>query len=639
MPKGKCEYQHALASKPEFFWVVPGSDRYHAKCKVCKTNEFTVDWGFESALRSHMSGQTHGKKVKALKDSTKGLSPLFFRKLPSSTTTSSSSCAAVPEADAHESDSLFEASTDAGSCSTSKTTGSTDSTLLDKMVASQASVTAAECRMILRLVKHHDSFRSCLDLGADLKSMFPDSAIAAGFTLSKTKCAYVIKYGIAPWLKENLQNLINEAPFYSVSYDESLNRQLQEQQMDLQVRFWCNKTSQAVTRYYGSEFQMHGDHQTLSENLLKGIAKLSGEKLIQTSMDGPNVNWKILDVLQEKREEDGNSPLEDIGSCSLHVVSGALHSAVVAAGWPVEKVLRGMFKLLKDSPARRAEYIRVSSTGQYPQKFCRTRWVENEPVADRGILVWSDMVSLIKSFQAKPPSKRPKDNKSYDNLVQYHLNPLIPVYLHLFKDVAARLNVFLVKFQTDSPMVPFLSEEIAGILKWVMRFFVLKSVLKKTDTPYKLYKLDVNDKENIKLKTEIKLTTGGSDALKKVSTDLHQGVKDSWVRFLKMVEKIQERSPIGYKLVRVSAVLDPHHMATLNPETLQTMFDEIVSIMCTKKRMSDKQGDHAKEQFEQFVVKVVALNKNEFMNFKRKTSRLDEFLCFYACGSSLNKNF
>ena len=348
--------------------------------------------------------------------------------------------------------------------------------------------------------------------------MFPDSAIVAGFTLSKTKSAYVVKYGMAPWLKENLQKVLNESPFFSVLYDECLNRQMQEQQMDLQVRYWCNKTSRAVTRYYVSEFQMHGDHMTLSENLLKGIGDLPEEKLTQTAMDGPNVNWKVLEVIQIKREEDEYPPLEDIGSCGLHVVSGAFHSAVLAADWPAEKVLRGMYKLLKDARPRRAEYMRGSATGLYPEKFCIIRWVENEPFADRAIKIWGDVVTLIKAFQGKVPSKRPKDNKSYDNLVQYYLNPLIPVYLHLFRDLAARLNIFLVKFQTDSLMVPFLSEEIPGILKWPMRFIIQKAALKKADTPYKLYKIDVNNKDNIKLKTDIKLTTSANEMLKKVPT-------------------------------------------------------------------------------------------------------------------------
>ena len=73
-------------------------------------------------------------------------------------------------------------------------------------------------------------------------------------------------------------------------------------------------------------------------------------------MDGPTVNWKVLEVIQ-KKGEDEYPPRANIGSHGLYVVSGTLNSTVVAADWRVEKVLRGMFKLLKDAAARRAEYI------------------------------------------------------------------------------------------------------------------------------------------------------------------------------------------------------------------------------------------------------------------------------------------
>ena len=53
-------------------------------------------------------------------------------------------------------------------------------------------------------MSHDLELRSFLGLGTDLKAMSPDSRIAADFTLSKTKRAYAVKYGIAPLLKENL---------------------------------------------------------------------------------------------------------------------------------------------------------------------------------------------------------------------------------------------------------------------------------------------------------------------------------------------------------------------------------------------------------------------------------------------------
>ena len=216
--------------------------------------------------------------------------------------------------------------------------------------------------------------------------------------------------------------------------------------MDVQIRFWSDELNKAVTRYWGSEFQLNTDAVTLKENLLKSLNPLPIEKQTQFAMDGPNTNWKILRFISDFRDEEEYPPLDNIGACGLHVINGALHTGVVKAGWPIEKLLRAMFKFLQHSTARRAEYLQVSK-GLWPEKFVVTRWVENEPVANRAIEIWADYVKLIKVFLGKCPSSQPKGNKSYDNLKEYHCNPLIMVYLHLFRDAAARLNYFLVKFQ------------------------------------------------------------------------------------------------------------------------------------------------------------------------------------------------
>ena len=80
-------------------------------------------------------------------------------------------------------------------------------------------------------------------------------------------------------------------------------------------------------------------------------------------------------------------------------------------------------------------------------------------------------------------------------------------------------------------------------------------------------------------------------------------------------------------------------MASLDADTLQTMFDAIVGIMHSKKRISSKHGDRAKEQYEQFLQKIVTLNKNKFLDFNMKVTCLDDFLAFYVCSSSQYKDF
>ena len=64
-----------------------------------------------------------------------------------------------------------------------------------------------------------------------------------------------------------------------------------------------------------------------------------------------------------------------------------------------------MFKFLHNSRARRTEYLGVSSSALYPEKFCATWWVENKMVANRAVEIWDDIVELIKLFAAKAPSK------------------------------------------------------------------------------------------------------------------------------------------------------------------------------------------------------------------------------------------
>ena len=68
--------------------------------------------------------------------------------------------------------------------------------------------------------------------------MFHGSQIAKLFQLSKTKCSYLVNFGIAPQLREELVDGTKQSPFLSVSFNESLNEVLQNKQMDVIIRFW-----------------------------------------------------------------------------------------------------------------------------------------------------------------------------------------------------------------------------------------------------------------------------------------------------------------------------------------------------------------------------------------------------------------
>ena len=105
------------------------------------------------------------------------------------------------------------------------------------------------------------------------------------------------------------------------------------------------------------------------------------------------------------------------------------------------------------------------------------------------------MLEVVDFWKSLPKSKQPGQgkagaNKSYDTLLLKRNDPLVPVKLGFFEETAKIINVFLVQFQTQSPMVPFLVD----CLENIVRGFCDRFIMKKANTTYKLTKLDVMDK-------------------------------------------------------------------------------------------------------------------------------------------------
>ena len=127
--------------------------------------------------------------------------------------------------------------------------------------------------------------------------MFSCSDVAHQFSLGKTKVCYMILYGIAPYCKAELLGQINSSPQFSFSFDESLNTALQKCQMDINMRFFNNTTNMVVTRYLDSKFLERPNADNLFTCIHESISGLSESKFLQLSMDGPSVNWVVLDKL------------------------------------------------------------------------------------------------------------------------------------------------------------------------------------------------------------------------------------------------------------------------------------------------------------------------------------------------------
>ena len=306
----------------------------------------------------------------------------------------------------------------------------------------------------LEVLMSNYSFNSCAYKSDLFAVMFEDSQIAQSFSLGSTKLSYNITFGLAPYVKNLLPESVDEVK-YSLSFDESYNRIMKKGQMDLLIRFWDSAKDRVQTRYLDSSC----------------LGKASANDIYE----------KFTSAAK--------------GTCGLHTLRNAFSHGAKANSWKLKELLSAMYKIFDENPSRQADYESLTSATDkdYALKFCSHRWIENELVARRAQKIWPKYVEIIEFWRGLPKSKQPGkgkegQNKSYDRLIEHQKDVLVPL------KVAKQLSSFIIKFQTDSPMVPFLIESLESTIQKFCSMFILTDVLEKAQSTVKLLKLNVTDK-------------------------------------------------------------------------------------------------------------------------------------------------
>ena len=98
-------------------------------------------------------------------------------------------------------------------------------------------------------------------------------------------------------------------------------------------------------------------------------------------MDGPNVNLKFYTDLTKERNSEELPQLLNIGSCGLHIVHGGLQKGVNESGWKLGHLMRSLWQLFHDTPARCEDFVKLTGSTVFPLKFCPHRLVEDVVVA------------------------------------------------------------------------------------------------------------------------------------------------------------------------------------------------------------------------------------------------------------------
>ena len=588
-------------------WLLPEqSDNTKARCKFCRRTFSLSNMG-EPSQKSHAQGKKHQSIIQR------------SEKNPS-----------VKD---------FLEKKDVAEASTSEESGPSTLVMSSSVEQKSSFVTKfaltkehhkAEIIWALKSVMSHFSYNSAHDITDIFKAMFPDSSIAQHMSCGPTKLSYLISFGIAPYFRDLLLADLKQTSCFVVSFDESFNHELQKEQMDFTVRYF--KNNKVESRYLTSLFLGHTTAKDLKKKFEEAAEQLDMKKLLQISMDGPNVNWKLLDTIAEDRSSNEQYPiLLNVGSCSLHVVHGAFRNGIKQTNWEIDLLLRSLHSLFNETPARREDHTKITGSRVFPQQFCGHRWLEDKKVAERALEIWPNITVFITETLKKPKNQIPTSASfaTVRSAIQSHLTI---AKLQFFISTAAIMKPYLQMFQSDAPLLPFVTSELHALLQTLMGKFVKREELEAANSPYKIAKLNVSHAASHVTPSEIdigfaaKATVDKALREKRISQlQVLEFRKECEVMLQTTVSKMQEKSPLKYNLARKLVSMDPRLMVS-NPDNATKMFQQVLQILIENRWKTPEVADTVLAQYRKFVFNAKKYHPEKFSSFKSGEDRLDSFL-------------
>ena len=137
-------------------------------------------------------------------------------------------------------------------------------------------------------------------------------------------------------------------------------------------------------------------------------------------------------------------------------------------------------------PPRREDYTKMTGSEVFPLQFCGHRWLEDKRVAKRAVEMWPSLTAYIAEI-LRVRSLLPV------HFQLSNLNKLTTARLEFFMSIAAAMRPYLQTFQSDGPLLPFITSELETLFQTLMGKFMKRAVLEGANSAYKIAKLNVLD--------------------------------------------------------------------------------------------------------------------------------------------------
>ena len=244
--------------------------------------------------------------------------------------------------------------------------------------------------------------------------------------------------------------------------------------------------------------------------------------------------------------------------------------------------------------------------------------------------IWPNITAYVTETLKKPMSQIPTAS-SFATVRSAVQNHLLIAKLQFFVSTASIMKPYLQVFQSDAPLLPFVTSELHALLQTLMGKFVKRQELEAADSPSKIAKLNVSHAVSHVAPADIDI---GFAAKATVDKALREKVshlqvlefrKECEVMLQTTVSKIQERSPLKYNLARKLVSMDPRLMVS-NPDNATKMFQQVLQILTENKWKTAEEADTMLAQYRKFVFDAKRYHTAKFSSFKRGEDRLDSFL-------------
>ena len=598
-------------------WIIKSPKGHdYARCKFC-IKDISIGSMGASGLKSHNKGLKHKQLVAAASStpSVRLVAPTAAASEPVTTNTSEAN-------DVQVSSNVTTARTS----SIKSYMGSSDH---------KDNVMKAEILWTIDTVVKNNSFHSNSEMGALMKKMFPDSKIVQDFKCAETKTKYILENGIQVcYLDLLLNSVANNAVSnrFVVLFDETLNNNLQQNQLDMYIRIWNIDT--VLTRYIHSEFLGSAkavDIVSCFESL-DVIQPLTN--MLQVSMDGPNVNLCAHGKLEERSQSKYGHGLLNMGSCGLHQVHNGLKAAMspkdTEDGFKIHLFLSALYRMFHECPSRREQYTTETGSDNYPQSFATHRWADNGRATKRGVEMLPHLIKFCNAIDMKKKGITKPTSQCYKTVCEFIKDKFALVKLEFFISMCGEIEPFLVRFQTDKPMAPFLIKELNAIMISVARSF-MKNVY-CTDLKDKPMDLKIRTSSNYLSIRNISLGYAANKVIdeqlasEQVTFEEYEAMKiefrNACIRFL---DKLLDRSPAKHKLALSISCLDPKLIAT-HPSTAVSKFKKTLTCVADAKLIEANDFDKISRQFQSFADAYKSNSEFKAFNYTLEGHRVDTIL-------------